>query len=394
MDRTLSSRGGRIIQSTKSTSGADGAYHPPMRLDLAVVLGDPRLADSAKIRGVFAAEDHDAFDRMRQALAEVADEPPGASFRYLDRHDRLLDDLRSAPPDLVLNFCDTGFMNRAELELHVPALLEMLGIPYSGAGPSCLALCYDKAAVRAIALDLGIRVPEERFLRPDEPPEAAVDAWGPERFPVLVKPNRGDGSVGITRRAVAWSAEEALECIRRLRRGEWGGDRPAAYDAAGRDEILIQEYLDGREYGIGLVGNPGAFTVLPPMEVDFSDLPAGLPPILSYESKADPDSPYYTRIGYRRADVHPRELETMVGWSKRLFERLGCRDYARFDFRAGADGRPRLLEVNPNPAWCWDGKMAFMIGFAGGTYPNLLRAILDAALARTGLAVDQPGSPW
>ncbi len=356
----------------------------PRPLDVAVVLGDPRLEDSAKIRGVFAAEDYDAFDRMKRALGEVAAAygPPGVAFRYLDRHDRLLDDLRADPPELALNFCDTGFTNRAELELHVPALLDMLGIPYSGAGPGCLALCYDKAAVRAIAQGLGVAVPEERFVAPEEGPEAAIEGWGPERFPVLVKPNRGDGSVGITRRAVARDAEEAVECVRRLRRGECGVGRPAVREAGNRDEILIQEYLEGREYGIGLVGNPDAFTVLPPMEVDFSDLPEGLPPILSYESKSDPESPYYTRIGYRRAEIDPRYLDRMIAWSKLLFERLGCRDYARFDFRCGADGRPRLLEVNPNPAWCWDGKMAFMLGFGGGTYPDLLRSILDAASRR------------
>ena len=360
-------------------------------LDVAVVLGDPRLEDSAKIRGVFAAEDHQAFGRMKHALDEVAavHDPPRFAFRYLDRHDRLLDELRADAPELVLNFCDTGYTNRAELELHVPALLELLGIPYSGAGPACLALCYDKAAVRGIAQGLGVAVPAERFLRPDEAPEAAVESWGPERFPVLVKPNRGDGSVGITRHAVARDAEETVERVRWLRRGERGADRPAVCEDGGRDEVLIQEYLEGREYGIGLVGNPGAFTVLPPMEVDFSDLPEGLPPILSYESKADPESPYYTRIGYRRSELDPRELDRMVGWSKLLFERLGCRDYARFDFRSGADGQPRLLEVNPNPAWCWDGKMAFMVGFGGGAYPDLLRSILDAASRR--LAAAGPG---
>lgn len=345
---------------------------PPPYPDVTVVLGDPRLADPAKIRGLFAAEDHDAFARMKAALGRIG-EAHGYRFRFLDDHERLLAELTAAPPAFVLNFCDTGFRNRAALELHVPALLELLGVPYSGAPPECLALCYDKAAVRAIAADLGVPVPEERFVPPDEPVEAGV----PERFPALIKPNRGDGSVGITRRAVVRTEAEALDYLNGLRR-----DDP-------RREILVQEYLEGTEYGIGLVGNPpagegtGGFTVLPPMEVDFTGLPEGLPPILSYESKADPDSPYYTRIGYRRAGLDPDELARLVGWSERLFDRLGCRDYARFDFRAGADGRVRLLEVNPNPAWCWDGKMAFMVGFDGGEYDELLRRIVEASQART-----------
>lgn len=331
-----------------------------------MVLGDPRLEDPAKIRGVFAAEDHDAFGRMKAALAELA-AATGRRFRYLDDHGTLLSDLAADPPAFVLNLCDTGFRNRAERELHVPALLELLGVPYSGAPPECLALCYDKAAVRGIAAALGVPVPEERFLRPDEPPEASL----PERYPVLIKPNRGDGSVGITQRAVARSEAEARDYVAWLRRSDPGR------------EILVQEFLEGKEYGIGLIGNPGAFTVLPPMEVDFGDLPEGLPPILSYESKADPDSPYFTQIHYRRADLPADELARMVRRSKQLFTRLGCRDYARFDFRTGADGAVKLLEVNPNPAWCWDGKIAFMAGFAGIGYPEMLGMILEAAENRT-----------
>lgn len=342
--------------------------------DVTVVLGDPRLDDPAKIRGRFAAEDHDAFARMKEALGTVA-ENGGYRFRFHDDHATLLADLAAAPPAFVLNFCDTGFRNRPPLELHVPALLELLEVPYSGAAPGCLALCYDKSAVRAVAAELGVEVPAERFVRPEEPEEEVAAALAAERFPVLVKPNRGDGSVGIPKDAVARGPEDLLAALRRLRREDPGR------------EILVQEYLEGTEYGIGLVGNPpaeagGGFTVLPPMEVDFGKLPAGLAPILSYESKADPDSPYYTEIAYRRAEAEEEAVRRMVRWSELLFARLGCRDYARFDFRAGADGRVRLLEVNPNPAWCWDGKMAFMVGFDGGTYPDLLRMILDAAQRR------------
>ena len=77
------------------------------------------------------------------------------------------------------------------------------------------------------------------------------------------------------------------------------------------------------------------------------------------------------------------ELARMIDHAKRLFARLGCRDYGRFDFRCAADGEPRLLEVNPNPAWANDGKLAFMAGFAGLAYADMLKMILDAALART-----------
>ena len=152
----------------------------------------------------------------------------------------------------------------------------------------------------------------------------------------------------------------------------------------GRD-VLWQEYLPGPEYGVGLIGNPQhAFTVLPPLEVDFSSLPPHLDPILSFESKTDPASPYWTDIRYRRAEVDEATRLRLQGWCERLFRRLGLRDYGRFDFRCAADGGPRLMEVNPNPAWADDAKLAIMAGFAGMAYPRMLEAVVDAAVARLG----------
>ncbi len=150
--------------------------------------------------------------------------------------------------------------------------------------------------------------------------------------------------------------------------------------------LLVQEYLPGPEYGIGLLGNPDSELIaLPALEVDYSRLPAGLNPILSYESKALPDSPYWTEIKFKRAEAGPALLAAMADHARRLFARLGCRDYARFDFRCAADGEPKLMEVNPNPAWANDGKLAFMAGFAGIAYPDMLKMILDAARRRLGL---------
>jgi len=351
--------------------GARAAFPPPPFPDVTVLLGDPQLPDPVKRAGVFAAEDFEAFARMKRALAELA-ATRGYRFTYLEDHGNLLATLAADPPSFVLNFCDTGYRNDAARELHLPAYLELLGIPYSGAGPVCLGLCYDKALVRALAASIGVPAPAEQMVRPGEALQAAVDAWG-DAFPVLLKPNRGDGSVGITQRAVARSRLEALATLDALRRTLPGSD------------LLIQEFLDGREVGVGLIGNPGlpgGLSALPVMEVDFSRLPEGLPPILSYESKAEPSSPYYTDIVYREAALDDATHARLVQWSAHLFERLGCRDYARFDYRTDAAGTLKLLEVNPNPAWCWDGKLCFMARFAGRSYPDLLGMILDAAQRR------------
>ena len=99
--------------------------------------------------------------------------------------------------------------------------------------------------------------------------------------------------------------------------------------------VLVQEFLPGTEYSVALIGNPGiGLTALPIMEVDYSRLPADLPKILGYESKWEPDTAYWTDIAYREAEIDEDLRRNMVDWSSALFERLGCRDYARFDFRA------------------------------------------------------------
>jgi D-alanine-D-alanine ligase len=333
------------------------------RLRICVLTGDPRLPDLTKRDHRYNEEDFATHRAMREAFESL-----GFDFEFLDDHAALLERFARDAPDLVVNFCDTGFRNVAAQELHVPALLEMLGVPYSGASPACMAICYDKQIVRLVAAALGIPVPREICLEPDQGLPDRADL-----YPALIKPNQADGSIGITKDAVVRSAAEAERYVAWLRR-----ELPGC-------AILVQEYLPGAEHGVGLIGNPGSgLEALPALEVDYTRLPAGLAPILSYESKVLPDSPYWTEIRFRRAGADEAMLARMRDHAKRLFARLGCRDYARFDFRCAADGKPRLLEVNPNPAWASDGKLAFMASFAGVAYPDMLKMILDAALRRIG----------
>jgi D-alanine-D-alanine ligase len=147
--------------------------------------------------------------------------------------------------------------------------------------------------------------------------------------------------------------------------------------------LLVQEFLPGHEYSVGVIGNPGdTYHILPILEVDYSQLDPDLPRILGYESKWLPDSPYWTQISYREAAIDEETRRKLLDYSNALFERTGCRDYARFDFRADSRGKIKLLEVNPNPGWCWDGKMNIMAGFDGLRYADLLRMVLEAAQER------------
>jgi D-alanine-D-alanine ligase len=336
----------------------------PFFPQVTVILGDPRLPDESKIEHRFSREDLDAIDKAKAALQELKH----YQFTYLDNHLTLLSTLSATPPGFVLNFCDTGYKNQARQEPHIPALLEMFDIPYSGAGPICLGLCYDKSLVRAVARTHGIPVPVEHFISSRDR-EGAI----PTQFPAFIKPNGSDGSLGISEDSLVNNVQQTHAYLNKLRT-----------ELPGRD-LLIQEFLPGAEYSIGVLGNPGlGVTVLPILEVDYSKLESsGLPPLLSYASKIDPESPYWSDLKYTEARLDEPTRQRLVGYCMFLFERLGCRDYARFDFRTDARGEIKLLEVNPNPAWCWDGKLNLMTGFAGYRYATLLERILQVAQTRS-----------
>ena len=334
---------------------------------ITVLTGDPSLPDSAKPGNRFNPEDIETIARMRSALEDM----DRFDIDLVETHVGLPERLMTNPPGFVLNLCDTGYRNRAAYELHVPALLEMLAIPYSGAAPGSIVLTTDKAMVRLLAQSLGVPVPAETFF---PTPEAARGSVATFAYPVMIKPNRTDGSLGITKDAVVKDAGEATAYLDMLS------------DLLPGREVLVQEYLSGDEYGMVLIGNPDeGFFVPPPLVVDYSALPDGLTPILSYESKTIPDSPFWTDIAFDRAALPDDRIAAMRGYAEKLFVRLECRDYARFDFRADADGTIKLLEVNVNPAWSFDGKMAIMCGLGGTSYGEMLAMIVDVARKRNRL---------
>jgi D-alanine-D-alanine ligase len=335
------------------------------QLDVRILSGDPRLSYEYGVDGTFSQEEVDAVQRVKEALAAR----DGLDVSILDDHSRYIDELRANPPELVVNFCDTGYRNRLALEPNIPAFLEMLDIPYTGASPASMHLCGDKSLVRHVAAAHSIPVPNEKLVDLTADPLVL-----PDLYPAMIKPNGGCGSMGIGADCVVHDAAEADATLRRF---------AAELD---RPEALIQDFLTGAEYTMGLVGNPETgFTILPTLEVDYSDLDPELPPILAYGSKADPESPYWRALRFRQAELSPEVSAQMIDQATFLFGRLGFRDYARIDFRAGADGVPRLLDANFNPTWSWDGKMAIMAGWAGYDYGDLLELIVKAARQRYGI---------
>ncbi len=335
--------------------------------NVVVILGDPKKPDILKPLRIFDDDDLYTIDQLKSALRKLK----GCQFTYLDNHDTLFNDIAKLKTkvDLVFNLCDEGYDNDAQKELHIPALLEMLGIPYTGSGPQTLAFCYDKSLVRGVAKELEIAVPDAFFIEAQD-----VSFKLPVTFPVIVKPNLGDSSFAITQKNVVNNLEELLNAISDIR-NKFGYNKP----------MLVEEFLTGKDLSVGIVGNsPGSYTVFPIIEQDYSVLPEGLPRICGYESKWFPNSPYWN-LKSIQATIPEETEKSIVEQSLKLFQRLGCQDYARFDWRLDAKGNPKLLEVNPNPGWCWDGHLSKMAKIAAMSYAEMLEAILRAAEQRLGI---------
>jgi D-alanine-D-alanine ligase len=331
---------------------------------IAVILGDLKKANPFEVTPNLAGTLESAIAGLREALNTL----PEYRFTYLTDHDRLVEDLTAGKDvfDLAMNLCDAGFGNNPRRESHVPALLELIGIPYTGGGPRCLEVCYDKLLVQAIADDLGVAVPLSASVR------IGAASWkGP--WPAFVKPNFADGSFGITRQSVVRNEVE-VEAAMRAVQAQFGYD----------DLFVAQEFLPGADLSVGILGNPPGHQVLPILEESYVGVPDDAPRIGSYEAKwdsEDADSPYL-HIDWVQAVLPPETEQQIALWSAALFTRLECRDYARFDWRLDARGAPRLLEVNPNPGWDYWTYLATMAGWAGVSYPEMLRRILEAALLR------------
>ena len=353
----------RIILTARSTKAELTAVKEKQRVrNVVVAMGDHRRIDSVKPGGKFDQDDFHTIGELKKALTGLED----YEFTYLDDHasliERLTKDAKSI--DFVLNLCDEGFNNEATKELHVPALLEMLGIKYTGGDPQCLAYCYDKSLVRGIASELDVPVPAAFTVMPEDTSFINL----PLEFPLIVKPNFGDSSIGITVDSVCNDVNQLEQAITHVRQIV-GFDEP----------VLVEQFLTGKDISVGIIGNPpDSYLVLPIIEEDYSAIPEGLPRICGYEAKWDATSIYFTGIKSIVAELPSDTIGFLTASCLKLFERLGCRDYARFDWRLDANGTPRLLEVNPNPGWCWDGHLARMASFAGMDYRVMLRDILKA----------------
>ncbi len=241
------------------------------------------------------------------------------------------------------------------------AALERHGVAFTGSPAAALRLTTDKLATRAHLVNLGVPVPPGLEFTGDTPP------FPP---PWVLKPAWEDASLGLDGNPLCWTREELESRAQRLR------------EAFGGQPLLVEAFLPGREFNVSLLEVDGALTVLPVAEVDFSGLPAGLPPMVTYEAKWMEGS----AADRGTVRVFPSPGEPLVGRVAALAARAaaacGVRGYARVDIRCHRHGQPAVLEVNANP--CLSPGAGFLAAAAqAGLSPEQVVAyILEAAWRR------------
>ncbi|MFA5020117.1 MAG: hypothetical protein WC533_03390 [Candidatus Pacearchaeota archaeon] len=338
--------------------------------NIALVLGDPRLSDFVKKGGKFNQEDIETVDVLKGALNLLE----GYNFEYLDNHANLLRDLRKLAKrevDYVVNFCDEGLHNNPLREKDVPEALEKCGLPYTGAGPKCLKLCYDKSAVKQVAWENRVPVSKGFLVRSDG------DLNLRAKFPLFVKPNYGDGSFAISDASVVSSYDELSRQVEFVRK--------RLKDAGHKAHVLVEEFLPGDELSAAIIGNYPKLDVRLIQE-DLDVLTKGQK-IIGHDAKWNPDSEGWNKLVSIKPKISASLQQTIKDYSARLFEVLGCRDYARFDWRLDKEGQPKLMEANPNCGWCYGGHLtkAFSLGSPESPerkYASVLEKILHAAEER------------
>lgn len=273
---------------------------------------------------------------------------------------------------IIFNLCEGAF-SKSAFEMNVAALLELYGARFTGSPPMALGLALDKGLTKDILSSRGIPTPEYAVM--DRAPEVLPKGL---EFPLIVKPLREDASVGIDSNAVVSSLKELSNRVEFITKRY---SQPA----------IVEEYIDGREFNISVLGNGEAKRALPPSEILFVDFPADRPRIICYEAKWVEESPVYMKtVPSCPADVPEQLRDELHAVALRAYDIIGCRDYARVDMRLGADGKIRVLEVNPNPDISANAGFARAGKAAGLPYPDLIAAIVNAAGERYGEARPAP----
>ena len=305
-----------------------------------------------------ALEEYDSLETIE--ILEATLEAEGHSVVRLGGGREFLENVLREKVDFVFNIAEGRGTHRSR-EAQVPSVLEMLGIPYSGADPQCLAICLDKHVTKKLVLAGGVCTPNWRLMRSKD--EISGIFWDGFPLPAIIKPAYEGSSKGVHTESVVKRPQQIAEVASQMLE---------TY----HQPIMVEEFIDGDEVTVGIVGNSpprvlGMMRILPRVKNSHF--------IYSVEAKRD----YINLINYECPAQLPAEvLERITQSSLRAFEVLECRDFARLDFRVSSEGIPYFLEINPLAGLGSYSDLVIMAQMMGWTHPGLISAIFNAALKR------------
>jgi D-alanine-D-alanine ligase len=279
--------------------------------------------------------------------------------------------LRAADPAIVFNLAES-FGGKSALESNVAALLNLLGLRYTGSSPAGLLMAGDKSLTKQVLGFQGILTPQFATVF-----RGALDHVGDLTFPLIVKPPQEDASLGITSKSVVRDIKELFGTMDSLQR-EF------------QSPVMVEEFVDGREYYVGVLGNVNP-QALPVIELDFSAFPADRPKVASYEAKwgeggtggtGETGAEFAGTKSIFPADLSPELAARMQAVAVEAFNALRLRDYGRVDLRVTTDEKIHVIEVNPNCYLERSGEFARAAAEAGIDHDALVARILELAQAR------------
>jgi D-alanine-D-alanine ligase len=301
-------------------------------------------------------------EEVAEALSRLGHEPV---LHVLDGSVKGLHALAKIDCDLVFNLAES-FGGNDLADFCIASYLELLNKRYTGASARGLMLAQDKAVAKKIFAFHGIQTPVfAKVFR------GRLDFSHHLEFPVIVKPAREDGSIGIEFNAVVNSIRELMERIDQLHQN---------FDSP----VLIEEYVEGREMYVGVLGNdtPAA---LPVVELDLSKLPDGFPRIASSEVKWNKGTKAFRDTKSKVAEDLPDETVALLQQTAiATYQAVDLRDYGRIDMRLQPNGRVAVIEANPNPWLASRAEFVMAARKSGRTYTDLVGEIVELAMARYG----------
>ena len=312
-----------------------------------------------------ALEEYDSSETVRAIAAAI--ESHGHSTVLLGGGSDFLANIQKEDVDLVFNIAE-GLGNYRSREAQIPGILEMLDIPYTGSDPLTLAVSLDKSITKQLVSAAGVTTPRWEVISSLD--EVARHDWKGFPFPVFVKPLHEGSSKGIRGGSKSNTPEQ-------LKEAAW------TLIETYRQPVIVEEFIYGDEITTGVVGN------CPPAVL-------GIMRVLP--RKKDPDFVYSLEVkrGWERlvdyecpAGLDQKVMDRISDSAEKAFAALGCRDISRVDFRVSRDGVPYFLEVNPLPGLNpKSGDIVIMAKKMGWSYDDLIAAIVDAALKRRDIALE------